>query len=861
MGKRIRIIPVLMLLMLALAGCGRQGKVSERKYTAALEAFEEYYKDELQDEYEMVRARIWQDAEGMPLMYVMTADEMGDYYTDFDCTVFSCVKGKVTSIMEFSGAPLHIDGGIGVQLYTDGIISVAEYSERSEADGRGGYVDYQDTEQTWYQIRGDKSMEIARRDMVDCMSVNQISEPVQSEDEEDIEENREEIRFILGKKEYAVDLFRDEAKKLDQIFKKVCSKLYSKNARGSKCCQLWWRKELLLNEESPYLFMQSLPLSHNMCNDAKSFRRQISNLKKEGSKSIDEFWVWNSNEYAKESDGEISDAYYLMYRDPLLINETDLIKKWNEEQSYHQTVLEQLITYVMETGDYRVIEKLDFIDTISLKTMKKQTGQHLQYYLSLEDENDAYALQRGYSRDNGDTPAGEWFDKAVGDLLEENLKEEESTGYLKAYIKYLTKKKESIRDEFDTQEMALSAYKHMAKKDSELKGASFLLAQLGEEDELCLLTDRGFLTYDRGRISTHYQYSSWVYYWNEQTKELLIIMPGEHQSGPWHEDENGFFFYEEYEWEVLTNWCYLFVTVEDGKLTHVCDYYLDYETEEAYVRDWQEIENPEYEEKDWEECLDSLWQRRCGSAYEESGMEKEELDWATPRFSANLDTDSGKKMQRTVLLYPSVDKACEEFLKNGKASIEVKEPVEKQEKKGKDADEKDSVEYENDKNTSDEEPVAEEPVKDIYAPVQTTPSADYEEELPPEAASDLPVIDVETEVAQIRSWFTETQSHVSEYAVERPETGVERYDSGDGFVKIVLAKGFGGFSYERDYYFHDGEFYFAFVFNGGEEHRLYFAYGELIRYIDENKNTYDYGQTEAFDDWKEWVVAEAEACY
>lgn len=829
MGKKIRIIPVWMLLMLALAGCGRQGKVSERKYIAALEAFEEYYKDELRDEYEELTAGICLDAEGMPLMFVIATDQPEGYDRVYDNMAFACVKGKVTPVMEFSGSSRQIGEGISVGIYTDGIITVMESSERREEDGWGDYDVYLDTEQTWYQIRGDKCTEIARRNLTEWRNGTAGEDTDWSGDEEstDTEENREEICFVLGKREYAVNLLEDDLKAQDNIFKKVCNKLYSVNTRGSKYCQSCWT-EKLLNTELPCIFMQSLPLGYNMCNDAKSFRRQISDLKKAGSKSNDEFLIWNINEFNKKGD-LMANAQYLVYRDPLLLKDVDLLKKWDENDSYDQLVLKELIAYVMATEDYRVIEQLDFIDTLSLKAMKKQAAQHFRRYLAQQDEDDANAPRIESVRESGDSVAETWYNNAISDMLEENLEGENSSDYLKAYIKYLAKKQDTVRDEFDTQEMALSAYEYMGKRDSRLKGAGFALMQLGEENKPCLLTDRGILTYDHGRIYTCFLDDSASYYWNEQTGELLFIdwsydsFNPMTEKGNWIRAEN---VSEDVDYGV---WRYRFRSVEGGKLIATVDYYFSYDHWKAYIRDWQENEDPEYEEMDWEACWDSLWQRRCGSTCEESGMEINQLDRETPCFSNQ--SDMGDRRQSTVRLYPSVEKAREKFLESGTANIEVIDPV------------------------------AKEPVQDIYAPVQPTPSADYEEELPPEAASALSEIDVETEVAQIRAWFSETQSHLSEYAIETPETGVERYDSGDGSVKIVLAKGFDGRNYERDYYFHDGELYFAFIFNGGEEHRLYFSYGSLIRYIDENKNIYDYGYTEAFDDWAEWVTEEAEKYY
>lgn len=848
MGKRIRIVPVLILLMLAVVGCGRQGKVSERKYTAALEAFEEYYKDELQDTYEYILARISMDAEGMPLMYVIATDQPEEYDREYDYLMFACVKGKVVSVMEYSGYDSEREGGIGIGLYTDGIISVAQCSERRE-EYKYSYEEYLETEQTWYQIRGDKCTEIARRDLIDIGSgwdvAVEYEEGEEIEDEQDYEREKEanpgEIRFVLGKKEYPFNLYGDDLKERDKIYKKVCNKLYSRNARGSKACQLWWKEELVKNEELPYLFMQSLPYSNNLCYDAKSFRRQISDLKKQGSKSGDEFLIWDIEEDTKKGYGVGRDAYYLVYRDPLLLNESDLIKKWDEDDSYHQSVLDQLIFYVMATEDYRIIEQMDFLNTISLKTMKKQAGRHLQYYLTRQYEDKEIQAEVWNSKCRENTSAMEWFRKTAGDILEENLKGENSAAYLSSYITYLTKNQESVRDEFDTQEMALSAYAYVGKKDSNLKDTGFVLGQLGEEKELCLLTEQAILTFDHGRIYNYLLDEDETYYWNEQTNELLFIESGKHQRGPWNKNDGWDVEVEVSEdmeedaQERISTYLYQFRIVNDGKLTATCDYYLDYNEEEAYFRDWQGNENPEYEEIAWEECLDNLWQRRCGSAYEESGMEKDELDWKTPCFSNQ--PDMMESMQCTVRLYPSVEKAWDKFLESGNAAIEIIEPI------------------------------ADEPAKYIYDMSQPTPKANYaaknkeekeKKELSSEAAVALSELNVEAEVQQIRNWFTETQSNLSEYDLETPETGVERYVSENGLVKLVYKTGYNGRGFERNFYYHDGELYFAFIFAGKEEHRLYFCRGTLIRYIDENKNTYDYGNTEAFEEWADWIIEEAD---
>lgn len=64
-------------------------------------------------------------------------------------------------------------------------------------------------------------------------------------------------------------------------------------------------------------------------------------------------------------------------------------------------------------------------------------------------------------------------------------------------------------------------------------------------------------------------------------------------------------------------------------------------------------------------------------------------------------------------------------------------------------------------------------------------------------------------------------------------------------------------NYSRDYRFHDSQLVFAFVFDGTEEHRLYFKDDHMIRYIDERHTTYDYPDSAQFSYWENKVLREA----
>ncbi|MBR2716527.1 MAG: hypothetical protein IKD79_02170, partial [Oscillospiraceae bacterium] len=58
------------------------------------------------------------------------------------------------------------------------------------------------------------------------------------------------------------------------------------------------------------------------------------------------------------------------------------------------------------------------------------------------------------------------------------------------------------------------------------------------------------------------------------------------------------------------------------------------------------------------------------------------------------------------------------------------------------------------------------------------------------------------------------------------------YDPTGDDERITLVKGTDGWDYSRDYTFHNGRLVFAFIFDGTEEHRLYFKDDHMIRYID-----------------------------
>lgn len=87
------------------------------------------------------------------------------------------------------------------------------------------------------------------------------------------------------------------------------------------------------------------------------------------------------------------------------------------------------------------------------------------------------------------------------------------------------------------------------------------------------------------------------------------------------------------------------------------------------------------------------------------------------------------------------------------------------------------------------------------------------------------------------------------------------YTPGAEDSKRVLSNGTDGWNYSREYYYHAGQLVFAFIYDGTEEHRLYFKDGHMIRYIDEHHTVFDFGALDPFSSWAERALEEAERLY
>lgn len=125
--------------------------------------------------------------------------------------------------------------------------------------------------------------------------------------------------------------------------------------------------------------------------------------------------------------------------------------------------------------------------------------------------------------------------------------------------------------------------------------------------------------------------------------------------------------------------------------------------------------------------------------------------------------------------------------------------------------------------------------------------------------SKMPVSDVEEKVVDIKSLYNQTQSSLSSYN-KTTSNGITEYLDDNGKLVRVDFPANAVNEYTRYYYLHNGKLYFAFIFNGTQENRLYFYENQLFRWIDEYKTTYDNAlENTDFISWESFILNEIAA--
>lgn len=94
-------------------------------------------------------------------------------------------------------------------------------------------------------------------------------------------------------------------------------------------------------------------------------------------------------------------------------------------------------------------------------------------------------------------------------------------------------------------------------------------------------------------------------------------------------------------------------------------------------------------------------------------------------------------------------------------------------------------------------------------------------------------------IQTIRGDYYYTQANLDSYRKASVNGNTIYYDSNNQPVRIdIPANAYN--SYTKQYYLKNGKVYFAFIFDGTHENRMYFQNNSLIRWVDESGATHDY---------------------
>lgn len=106
---------------------------------------------------------------------------------------------------------------------------------------------------------------------------------------------------------------------------------------------------------------------------------------------------------------------------------------------------------------------------------------------------------------------------------------------------------------------------------------------------------------------------------------------------------------------------------------------------------------------------------------------------------------------------------------------------------------------------------------------------------------------VEERVKEVRELYYMIQESLPEYTVEDGGSDTTRYLEEDGTIKKITASttSYEHFEnpYNAEYYYENNQAFFIFLYNGGEEHRIYLDKNDpmrCVRYIDADGMIYDY---------------------
>ena len=853
MRKWIQVVSVLFITAVCLSGCGSQKRVSNKNFREALETYQEYYRD-LCNEADECYIQLALDAEGLPYIVTASVNEKFNGIT-VKMEISTTKKGKIYTLLS---EKVNEDKFLECVLYSDGIIAI------------NGEDDME-----WFQVTDGELEEVAY-----C------------------ERYSKRYTFHMGKEDIEIDLSADDQAECKEEYAKICKKLYGNQGSGAEFGKRTWFDQLYDDDYvDRVVFLQSpvIGWTEGMM-DSSDFRRMVSRLEQDGSMTNEEFVVWNYNYIQDTGDEAIfSDApsaCSLIYKNPLLFNEIDGFMPGDREMCQFF-----LLSYLNTTQDWKTAEKIELLKEIdeeqlenwqllgmfscleSTLTSKPQIYESFTrdglYYLKTDYSFDTQLPYQYFEADDAEEEFQRFYeqwdeevedgDRAVEDILllkhietkfgEEytaQAGEKEGMEYLRASMELtsdLPKLLETWEEEYIGSEQMERDYEEYIKdkyvafiEDGndyvsqcgyEYADVGYVFVKIGDEDVPSLLRFFQFPEdpyYPRAREKYDYNIIDILTYFDGQITEYSL------RGKVYWIDESKSIYIDEY-WR-LNIYSYILWTLKDGV---------------GYIAEGKEKDGYSYAEERYYlmegESADAFG---YGDNVSYTLVSEQEYNEAMPEYvymtkfprltgpkHLYCDDEPGQIFGKT---YAVIEEAFEAYLQNPDGGIEVIEVASNGSLQG-------NTEVQNSGNENSEQ-----------TNESSSAAAEDESAVVP---AEKPVLDivVEDEVTQIRAWYNETQNNSDSYEFFSALDGNITCYKGSELIRLDVAKGFDDWNYTRRYYFRNDSLYFAFVFNGSEEHRFYFKEDQLIRYIDDNKNAYDYGDTDRFAEWSAPVLNEAYQLY
>lgn len=850
MRKRIHLFLMLLLSVLCFCGCGKQGKVSGKKFEKALDIYQEYYND-LRSDAEECYIQVFLDAEGFPA--IMTAIPKYNAYRGEDMLeveISTIVKGEVYSLYEDMFTVNNEEPTMGMPDYTDNYRECVVYS-----DGIVGI--FRDNEKEWYQIRGENLEEVACYDLYSGI-----------------------VTFYVDKEEIEIDLLEEDPLVYKKEYDKICKSLYGQTGSGEIYGKKVWLQKFLGTEgyDQP-VFMQSPSVGWlSSMFDSTTSKRMFSKLKQSGSMTNDEYLIWHYNylvDIGGDSIWELPSASGLIFRDPMLLNQIDdyMLGDKGLSQIY-------LLSYLTSTGDWKAAEEIELFGEFDREQL--ESWQLLCLFLRMEDilteeqqDYDEYLQYAGYYLSgylhlgiiDPETQLDDFYrgwsyevecgDRPIEDLLllnyvESKTREEyaaqtdgkEGVEYIELgeeYIDGLPRRIAAWEEEYIGSEQMERDYEEYIKDQYAAfikEGNSYI-----ERENVERVWDIGYVFVKMGEDKIpsliRFSWQDFLGYAYNSIEVLTFTNSGVREyhfpCGDgiyWIDDINA--IYMEPVTPVRAEY-YCIWTLKDGE-----PYALEgkerassgsFDGGYRYYSFEGKIEIEDYNYLAVSNEVEISEQDYDAAMQEYADMTKV-LALIGPEL-LNLSFINEELGQLIFgKTYATIEEAFEAYLQNPDEGIEVIEVAADGSLQGNTEAQKIVTESESTRDGAEDE--SEKPVLDIV---------------------------VEDEVTQIRAWYNETQNNLDSYASFSASDGDVVCYKDQELSRLDAGKGFDDWNYTRRYYFRNGSLYFAFVFDGKEEHRLYFKEDQLIRYIDEKKNTYDYGDTDQFSEWSVPVLSEAYRLY